>query len=286
MGTLTSKSISPGAPFSDRISTRGTATQMSVIQMRSISLNQTNWCFGTRADLAAGVPWNPVKRLRRPDIRFDRSTFFAAFALVSGLLVPIQCLGRDPAPVRAPRESVVCGPNSLLLFLTLCNYSVGKRLIDDIPCEADGASLLQLCNVCDSIGFPAEIRHYCPSELTSMPLPAIVQFGRKGRHHFFVIYRVTSDGISALDGTTGQFLRFPVSRMEKELTGYALVEKRSFFRRLLATAVGHEGALVALLTATIALTLCIATMPVLRSSAMETRLVRQSDVASHALKLR
>ncbi|HEV3304430.1 MAG TPA: cysteine peptidase family C39 domain-containing protein [Planctomycetaceae bacterium] len=151
-----------------------------------------------------------------------------------GLLIWIdarQCLGRMPDD-GPPRSAVVCGPNALLMFLTLCGRPVEGRLTAEIECGPQGASLLQLCKACDSIGFKTEIRRYQPDDFDLMALPAIVQFVSPGGHHFFVVYHVTVDTIDVLDGTTGERIFIPRARAARTLTGFALVPKRSLFERL------------------------------------------------------
>lgn len=133
-----------------------------------------------------------------------------------------------------PRVANICGPNALLMFLVLCERDelVDDQIMDGIPCNTNGASLLQLRDICNSLGLPCEIRQYHSSEMDRMPLPALIHSRRSsGAPHYFVVYQMTPDGFLALDGTTAKEFQISKERMADYFTGYAIVRKRSFLLR-------------------------------------------------------
>lgn len=122
------------------------------------------------------------------------------------------------------RWRVNCGPNALLLFLTLLDTPVGDDLIDSIKCTSDGASLLQLRDACSSVGIATDVRIFPERNALAVPLPAIAQAPNgNGKHHYYVWYHVSDDFVYALDSTSGQRFRIRKGRLADFWTGYALV---------------------------------------------------------------
>lgn len=153
-----------------------------------------------------------------------------AFALV-GLFEPVSqdaCCSEEADTRVVTRSDLRCGPNALLMFLTLCEKPVPDAAISAIQCGPTGASLLQLRDAAHSAGLATEVRQYQISEVDSVPLPAIVQ-SQSGptSYHYYVWCEITPDAVRALDGTTGEEFRIFRERLDNFWTGFALVPKRS-----------------------------------------------------------
>jgi predicted double-glycine peptidase len=175
-------------------------------------------------------------RRRVNGLSLARQALAASMCAALSLMPDIHgCLART-LDQDAPRgEAVACGPNALLMFLTLCDVTVDDKVIEGIDCRPDGASLLELRAVCTSVGLPSEIRKYGAAEYASIPLPAILQArAAKSRHHFYVIYEVGMETLNVLDGTTGHRLQIPRERFESVLTGYALIPSHYSLRAILS----------------------------------------------------
>lgn len=122
------------------------------------------------------------------------------------------------------RDAVMCGPNALLMFLTLCGTDIDDGAIYRIPYSPAGASLLELGELARTVGVRTEVRHYDPARLAEMPVPAIIQTRTgDGRFHYFVLYKLTSNRASLLDGTTAKAVRVRTSWLIEYWSGYALV---------------------------------------------------------------
>jgi ABC-type bacteriocin/lantibiotic exporter with double-glycine peptidase domain len=128
---------------------------------------------------------------------------------------------------------LLCGPNSLYLFLILSGVSdVNYDKLSQVPNSEVGMSLSAICNAATHYKVNAEVRQYDLTDIDSLPLPAILVFHSTptspSPYHFSVLYKVDTHRIYLIDGTTGQkdsLLRSP--RLSTWWTGIAMTEKRS-----------------------------------------------------------
>ena len=95
--------------------------------------------------------------------------------------------------------------------------------------DSEGASLLTLRDAARKFHVETEIRRYEPQDVEGIPLPAIVQFKSYGSsitaHHFNLVYKVDSEKIYMLDGTSGLKATCFRSRLPEWWTGYTMVLK-------------------------------------------------------------
>ncbi len=118
------------------------------------------------------------------------------------------------------RESVLCGPNAALLYLTLNGIAVNDEQIDSIVCEAEGASMHELNRFINSMGISTQVRNFRLDEAYQMRLPAIWLTPKK---HYLVVTGFDSEGIHAFDGTTGQQITIRKENLRKFFSGNAIV---------------------------------------------------------------
>jgi hypothetical protein len=137
------------------------------------------------------------------------------------------------------REILRCGPNSLYLFLVLSGHSeVTLEQLENVPVSPEGTSLASLREVARQFNVETEIRRYDFEEIDRIPLPAIGQFRTTSASltalHFDVIYRVDSENVYLLNGTTGEpfFIRRRPN-LRRWWTGVAMFENRSLASRIM-----------------------------------------------------
>lgn len=145
---------------------------------------------------------------------------------------PSVAVGRtNVAAPSVPRSVVACGPNSLFVFLLLLGHrNVSAEEIQAVPVFEDGTSFLALRNAARRLNVDADIRRLRSEDIQYLPLPAIAQFKTFGTsitpHHFCVIYRIASQHVFLIDGTTGVKRSIRRSRLADFWTGYVMIEKR------------------------------------------------------------
>jgi predicted double-glycine peptidase len=124
------------------------------------------------------------------------------------------------------RDSVICGPHAVYIFLLLSGANPSEDVIDSIDCGEEGMSLLDMKKVVEAGGVAADVRLYSENDLLQMPLPAICQTkpGRNGLKHFFVAYGIDATGILMIDPTDGEVFVLRRDHVAY-LNGYALVWK-------------------------------------------------------------
>jgi hypothetical protein len=148
------------------------------------------------------------------------------------VLCPAVALGEvESATDALHREVLKCGPNALFVFLILSGHpEVTLAQCEDMPLSSAGTSLLAICDAAARFQVDAEIRRYRPEEIDLLPLPAIGHFNWKGntleQHHFLVVYRVNSERVYVVDGTTGAKREILRSRLPEFWTGFAMSQKR------------------------------------------------------------
>jgi hypothetical protein len=136
-------------------------------------------------------------------------------------------------------EALKCGRNSLFMFLVLSGHSeVTIDQLSSLSGTEEGISLSDICKMARRYNVSSEVRHYSADEVGYIPLPAIIQLEFIGSDstrtlHFVVPYKVNSEGIFVLDGTTGFKSYIPRAKFTRLWTGYAMVGKRSFLSHLI-----------------------------------------------------
>lgn len=133
----------------------------------------------------------------------------------------------SPVDVPPPREAVVCGPNCVLLMLTMSGYDVDDAELNSIDVGKQGASLLQLKEFCAAQGLATEVRKVSPEQFAELPTPAIMHVNSKSFQHFDVVFGATSEGLLIFNGTTGERVLAKNEKLAGYYSGYVLVPTRS-----------------------------------------------------------
>lgn len=122
-----------------------------------------------------------------------------------------------------------CGANCLFVFLQLHDVDADHaELLRRLPMQPGGASLADLCDICDSYKFPTEVVVATPAEIQHLPMPAVAHVGsRRGDDHFVVLISATGDHVRLLDGSSGSIRLIPMQDFETLWSGYLLVPIRS-----------------------------------------------------------
>jgi len=162
-----------------------------------------------------------------------RFIVMAAFAAGSQFVLEGSAVDRPPGDAAngGYRDFLKCGPNSLFLFLILTGKpNITLEELQNLPASSEGTSLQTLRDAAGRFGVSAEIRRYDYEDVGSMPLPAIGQF-KSGPssltpYHFSIIYKVDSDRVHVLDGTTGGRSWILRQRLPHFWTGIAMTETR------------------------------------------------------------
>ena len=157
------------------------------------------------------------------------STVATIFVLVVLRSAPFpEAISAESKP---SQDAVACGPNALVMYLTLSGVPIPLDVIDRSQSRRQGSSLMELCRDSESVGVLSEVRHYKVEEFDRMPMPAIVQMKESdGGYHFSVIYGKTREGFTGLDGSTAECFNLSRERLGRVLTGYALVPRRTSTR--------------------------------------------------------
>ena len=135
--------------------------------------------------------------------------------------------GPDLRADRPPREAIICGPNAVLLFLTMCGVEVADEDVAAIDVGLEGASLSQLSEFCIRHGQPVEIRQLDPNDLAKVPMPAILL---SNSDHFHVAYDTTAEGeLLIVDPTTGKKHTSIPKSFAKYYSGYVIIRKQTIF---------------------------------------------------------
>jgi hypothetical protein len=118
------------------------------------------------------------------------------------------------------RKTVMCGPNSLYMLLSLHDVPVNHRVIERyIPSRREGMSLLELKEASDALGLRSQVRRLTIDEFRRVfQSPAIAYLTKDGAHYVVVI-GMTDDSFVCLDGTTGQRNVLP----NQQWSGYVLM---------------------------------------------------------------
>jgi len=165
---------------------------------------------------------------------------FRFWILLSIAGFSLNCLGEGefPSPPGANtlnyRDILQCGPNSLFMFSIMCGHpEVNLDKLHDLPYTKEGISFLELRQAARKYNLNTEIRHYAPGDIDRVPLPAIGQFSLGFEstiyRHFDVIYKVDSNYVYILDGTTGRPDRFRRQKLAQFWSGYAMVKENPRF---------------------------------------------------------
>ena len=166
-------------------------------------------------------------------------TASVALSLISNLMESSPAWARDATNAVTTqldyRDFLVCGPNSLFIFMILCNHAeITFDKLKGLPISSNGTSLLVLRDTAKRFGVETEVRRYSTDEIDSVPLPAIGQFSTDPtsmtRLHFDVIYKVDARRVYVVNGTTG--FKESINRLKLPIkwTGYAMVKKSSGVR--------------------------------------------------------
>lgn len=128
-----------------------------------------------------------------------------------------------------PRDALICGPNSVLMFLTICGIDVMDEDIAEIDVGNKGATLLQMRDACNKLGQPTEVRHLDTAEFKKLSLPAILHVDNSRYQHFHVMYGVAPGGnLKVLDGTTGEKLITLSEKLAGYYSGYVLITRKEW----------------------------------------------------------
>jgi len=148
---------------------------------------------------------------------------------------PNQIQGSPPA------GSQMCGPNALYMFLRAHDLPVvADSFFREVEPGDQGLSLAQLRDASTRYGLPAEIRRCTYQELVgAVPFPLVVLlqpgFDDDQQHagHYVLVLDANSEGVSLVDGTSGELIHLGRHRFCRNWQGYVLVEAEGRFSWLL-----------------------------------------------------
>src|SRR2546421_5864138 len=133
-----------------------------------------------------------------------------------------------PSPALLVTGNNSCGPNCLYMFLRAHGVSVSQEeVLDQVPRNALGASLLDLRAASEHFGVPAKVRHLSFEQLTrGCHLPIIAYCEPKNNAstgHYVVILHIDNGIITFWDGTFCREFEMTYSSFNRRCGGYALV---------------------------------------------------------------
>jgi hypothetical protein len=146
---------------------------------------------------------------------------------------------------RPPPSPQMCGPNALYMFLRAHDLPVlADGFFREVEPGDQGLSLAQLRDASTRYGLPAEIRRCTYQELLSavpFPLVVLLQPGfdddqQQHAGHYVLVLAANSEGVSLVDGTSGELIQLARHRFCRKWKGYVLVEAEGRFSWLLICA--------------------------------------------------
>jgi len=141
----------------------------------------------------------------------------------------VTLLGVDAGRLRELEvHELDCGPNSLYVLLTLLGYKVDRQDLKESLCSvSDGANMDMLRRAAKRFGASSYVIKETPPNLPSCSLPAIAHLeGGAGTGHFVTLVAVDAPNfIHAIDGTTGDLVRWDYDSFCRYWSGYLLVAK-------------------------------------------------------------
>ncbi len=162
--------------------------------------------------------------------------------VVSTLQPPAPCAAED-AKLAAQetsswRSRLVCGRNSLYLFLKCHGYRVAYTELQDlIPLGERGSSFGDLHRAAAQLGADVDVLKTDVDRLAAADLPAIVllESAKAPSGHFVVLADVDETSVLITDPTSTSSARMPRAQFQRSWSGYAMTHRPT---PLLRTATG------------------------------------------------
>ncbi|HTU94143.1 MAG TPA: cysteine peptidase family C39 domain-containing protein [Gemmataceae bacterium] len=133
--------------------------------------------------------------------------------------------------IRWPSQAVMCGPNVLYMFLNAHDRPVAADVFfrEVVPGD-QGLSLAELRDASTRYGLPAEIRRCTYEQLIGgclLPLIALLrpdpETAGRGTGHYVLVVDADSEGVTVVDGTSGEPKRFSRDVVCRNWEGYVIV---------------------------------------------------------------
>lgn len=140
--------------------------------------------------------------------------------------------GSDPDPglPAPPVKTMACGPNTLFMLLQLQGRPVTyQQVVRELGSDDKMTSMLELREAAARLGLSTRIRR-CPLQnLDSCTVPSIAHTQGDYRQrpdipsgHYWLVLKVDEVFIHYIDGTYGEVMRVPRSKLSKSWNGYVL----------------------------------------------------------------
>jgi predicted double-glycine peptidase len=122
------------------------------------------------------------------------------------------------------RQMVMCGPNSLYMLLAFHDVPVDSGAIEKyVPTHREGMSLAELQEASNALGLRTEVRRCSIDELRDSFQSPVIGYLLGPPRHYVVVIAMTEDGVTILDGTTGQRNTVPSPWLKERWSGYVLI---------------------------------------------------------------
>lgn len=131
----------------------------------------------------------------------------------------------DPA---VQKMRVSCGPNALYMFLRAHGVQARYEVIAaGLPMQTAGCTMLALKETAANLGLKTRVVKSDRSRIKYLRLPAILHFHNSvffgdNVQHYVLLTKVTDDGITYIDGTSGLIESITLKKLQAVSDGYAL----------------------------------------------------------------
>jgi ABC-type bacteriocin/lantibiotic exporter with double-glycine peptidase domain len=158
-------------------------------------------------------------------------------AAIAGHPVPVPSAssgaGHSKA-VRCPPQAVICGANALYMLLKAHGQPVSASpFFREVNPGDQGLSLVEVRDTSTRYGLPAEVRRCTYEQLVGgcrLPLIAFVQSSLEtadcGTGHYVLVVDADSEGITLVDGTSGEQKLYLRDAFCRNWKGYVVVPVR------------------------------------------------------------
>lgn len=144
--------------------------------------------------------------------------------IIANLVIAFQ-VTHDKLPPDYWRNPLRCGVNCLYGYLQINGQN---RSLEQVSLETKlgprGASLHELARVANLMGVPSSITKLDLSDLSRIPLPAIVHMDVKGGH-FRLLLQVKKDEVTTADMISGEIQTYPIDVFLETWSGFALISQ-------------------------------------------------------------
>lgn len=146
--------------------------------------------------------------------------------------IPSTLTGGRSKVVRLPPEAFRCGPNALYMLLKAHDRAISSsEFFRQVDSGDRGLSLAELRDLCARYSLPAEVRSCTYEQLLKacrLPLIALVHprldTGNLNDGHYVLVVDADADGVTLIDGTSGEEYRSTRDKFCHIWQGYVVVQ--------------------------------------------------------------